>query len=202
LELSVSGNVSPEIENPVPVIVAELTVTAPVPVEVSVTDCVAGEFRLTLPNAIVVAFTLRACVCVAAPSCNAKVSDTPFSQAVSVTVCAELTAVTVAENPTLFAPETTVTVDGTVTAELLLDSITRNPPLCAGELSVTVQLSVPALVIDAFVHVSPDSTGSAVPVPLRLTTVVEPADELLARVSVPVTAPAVVGSNCTVSVAL
>ncbi len=38
------------------------------------------------------------------------------------------------------------------------------------------------------------------PVPLRLTTAVLLADELLTKVSVPLVAPATVGSNCTVSV--
>ena len=33
-----------------PLIEAELTVTAEVPVDVSVTDCVAGEFTVTLPK--------------------------------------------------------------------------------------------------------------------------------------------------------
>jgi len=35
---------------PVPVIEAELTVTAELPDEVSVTVCVAGEFNVTLPK--------------------------------------------------------------------------------------------------------------------------------------------------------
>jgi hypothetical protein len=56
--LSVSGKLAPEIVNPLPLTAAELTVTAAVPVEVNVTDCVVGEFRFTFPNAIVVALTL------------------------------------------------------------------------------------------------------------------------------------------------
>jgi hypothetical protein len=39
-------------------------------------------------------------------------------------------------------------------------------------------------------------------VPLRLINVEVPLDELLVRVSWPVAAPAVLGSNCTVSVAV
>ena len=35
---------------PVPVMEAELTVTAEVPVDVKVTDCVVGEFTVTLPK--------------------------------------------------------------------------------------------------------------------------------------------------------
>jgi hypothetical protein len=44
------------------------------------------------------------------------------------------------------------------------------------------------------------STGT--PVPLRLTTVEVPLEELLVRVSEPEAAPAVVGSNSTLSVAV
>ena len=49
-------------------------------------------------------------------------------------------------------------------------------------------------------QLSPLSTGT--PVPLRVTTVEVPLEELLVRVSGPAAAPAVVGSNCTVSVAV
>ena len=55
---SVSGKVGPESVNPVPVSVAELTVTEPVPVEVRITVWVAGVFKSTLPNATVVALML------------------------------------------------------------------------------------------------------------------------------------------------
>ena len=55
----VSGKVAPETVKPVPPAVTELMVKAAEPVEERVTDCVAGEFRLTLPKAMVVAFTLR-----------------------------------------------------------------------------------------------------------------------------------------------
>jgi hypothetical protein len=63
-----------------------------------------------------------------------------------------------------------------------------------------VQLSVPELLIDALVHVRALSTGT--PDPLRLTTADVPDEELLVSVRVPVAAPAVEGSNCTVRVAV
>jgi hypothetical protein len=53
--------VAPDIVKPVPVIAvstAELTVTAAVPVDVKVTDCVAGVFNPTLPNPTLVALML------------------------------------------------------------------------------------------------------------------------------------------------
>ncbi len=49
-------------------------------------------------------------------------------------------------------------------------------------------------------QVSPLSTGT--PVPLNAMVVVVPVDELLVSVSEPDAAPATVGSNCTVSVAV
>ena len=107
---------------------------------------------------------------------------------------------TVAEKLALVAAAATVTEAGTVTAELVLDRFTVNPPLAAAELSDTVQESVPAPVIDELVHVSPVSTGA--PVPLRVTWDDEPVEELLARVSVPLAAPALVGANWTVRVAV
>ena len=98
------------------------------------------------------------------------------------------------------APDATVTEPGTVTAESLLARLTVNPPLAAATLSVTVQLSVPAALIDELVQLKPLNTGT--PLPVRLITVDVPLDELLVKVNEPVSAPAAVGSNCTVSVAV
>jgi hypothetical protein len=111
-----------------------------------------------------------------------------------------LTEVTVAVKLPVVDPAATVTEAGTVTAVLLLARLTATPPLAAATFSVTVQLSVPAPVIDPLVQLSPLNTGT--PVPLRLITVEVPLDELLVRVNEPLAAPAIVGSNCTVSVAV
>jgi hypothetical protein len=135
-----------------------------------------------------------------APSCRAKVSVTLPAQAVSVTATPELTEDTVAVKLALVAPAATVTEAGTVTALLLLARLTAKPPVAAAVFRVTVQLSVPAPVIEPLVQLSPLSTGT--PVPLRPTTVEVPLEELLVNVSEPETAPAVAGSNCTVSVAV
>ena len=120
--------------------------------------------------------------------------------AVNVTVAAVLTEVAVAVNVALLDPAATVTEVGTVTAVLLLAKPTANPPVAAAAFSVTVQLSVPAPVIDPLVQVRPVNTGT--PAPLRLTAVEVPLDELLVSVNVPEAGPAVVGSNCTVNVAV
>lgn len=53
------GGVIPDIVKPVPVIVAELTVTDEPPEEVKVTDWVAGEFNGTSPNDMFVALRFR-----------------------------------------------------------------------------------------------------------------------------------------------
>ncbi len=113
--------------------------------------------------------------------------------AVRVTVCAVETAETVAEKVALVVPAATVTDEGTMTAVLLLPRLMAKPLAAAAALSVTVQASLAAPVMDEFVQERPVSTGT--PVPLRLSTLDAPEEELLARVSVPVAAPAAAGSN-------
>ena len=183
---------------PVPATVAALTVTAAVPVEDRVNVCVVAVFALTLPKDKLDELTLS--VGTPAPSVSAKVSATLLALAVRVAVCAVLTDETAAVKLTVVEPAATVTEAGTVTDELLLARLTVNPPVAAAAFSVTVQLSVPAPVIEPLVQLSPLSTGT--PVPLRVTTVEVPPEELLVRVSGPAAVPAVVGSNCTVSVAV
>jgi hypothetical protein len=111
-----------------------------------------------------------------------------------------LTEETAAEKAALVAPAATVTVAGTVTELLLLARLTVKPPLGAAAFRETVQASVPAPVMEAFVQESTVSTGT--PVPLRLTAADPLVEELLTMVSVPLAAPAAVGSNCAVSVAV
>ena len=92
LGFKVTGNVAPEIVKPVPLNVAELTVTGAVPVEVNVTGSVDAVFTVTLPNATLVGLIDNVgTVAAAAFSCRAKLSETPSALAVSVTVCAEVT---------------------------------------------------------------------------------------------------------------
>ena len=181
----VAGKVDPDNENPAPVTVAELTITGAVPVEDRVTDCVAGVFSATSPNARLAALTLS--VGMAAFNCRAKLFETPPALAVSVTACAELTEETVAVNPALVAFAGTVTVAGTVTAALLLARLTTKAPLAAAAVKVTVQASVPAPVIEVLLHEialnAPAAGVLVMPVPLSPTTTVAPAKELLLTVS-------------------
>ena len=183
---------------PVPATVAALTVTAAVPVEDRVSVCVVAVFAFTLPKDKLDELTLS--VGTAAPSVQGEGLATLLALAVRVAVCAVLTDETVAVKLAVVEPAATVTEAGTVTDELLLARLTVNPPVAAAAFSVTVQLSVPAPVIEPLVQLSPLSTGT--PVPLRVTTAEVPPEELLVRVSWPEMAPAVVGSNCTVSVAV
>ena len=88
---------------------------------------------------------------------------------------------TVAVKLALAAPAGTVTEAGTVTLVLLLARLTTNPPVGAATFSAAVQLSDPAPVIDALAQVRLLNTGT--PVPLRLTTVDEPLEELLDSVN-------------------
>ncbi len=111
-----------------------------------------------------------------------------------------LTADTVAEKLAVVAPAATVTDEGTVTAVSLLDRLTAWPPVPAAAFSVAVQVSVPALVIEPLKQLSPLRTGCAVP--LRLIVDVDPLDELLVNVTVPLAAPPALGAKPTVSVAV
>ena len=99
---------------PAPLTAAALTVTAAVPVEDKVTDCVDGVFTFTLPNARLEVLALS--VDTEEPSCNANVLAVLPALAVSVTACVVLVEETAAVKPALVAPAATVTVAGTVTA--------------------------------------------------------------------------------------
>jgi len=123
----------------------------------------------------------------------------PPALAVSVTVSAELTALAVAVKLALLAPDCTVTDEGTLTADLLLARLTVKPPLAA-VFRLTVQLSVPAPVIAPLAQLRP--LNPARPLPLKLTAVEVPVDELLVSVNDPETDPAAEGSNCTVRLAV
>lgn len=64
---SVTGIPPPAMLNPAPLIVAALTVTGAVPVEVSVSACVVEEFTVTLPKLSVPALTVSCGTGAAAP---------------------------------------------------------------------------------------------------------------------------------------
>ncbi len=117
-----------------------------------------------------------------------------------VAVCAVLTAETVAWKLAVVAPAATVTEDGTFTADELLDRLTAWPPDGALAFMATVQLSVPALASEVLAQIT--LLGIACPVPLRAMVEVVPVEELLVRVTEPLTAPAVVGLKLMVRAAV
>ncbi len=145
---------APETVKPVPVTVAEFTVTDAVPEEVKVSEWVDGVLMFTSPKAMVVALTVS--VGVPVPSCKAKLSAALPALAVRVAVCAVPTDETVAVKFAVVEPAATVTEAGTVTDELLLARLTVKPPLGAAALSATVQESVPAPVIDPLAQLNED----------------------------------------------
>jgi hypothetical protein len=192
---NVNGVLIPDTENSAPLTATPLIVSAVVPDDVTVTACVVAAFSSSVPNATLV--ELRLSPGTAAFSCMANVPLTPPAVAVSVAVCSVLTDEAVAVNPALEAPAATVTDAGTVTAALLLARFTVRGP-AAAPVSVTVQASVAAPVSDALPHVTPFTAGCPVP----LSAIVAALEALLLIVTVPLAAPATVGSNPTVSVAV
>jgi hypothetical protein len=185
----VTGRLIGDIVKPVPVTATEFTVTAAVPLDVSVTLCVVGVLITTLPNEMLLAFRLNAGV--AALSC----SETPFEvvpvAAVTVADCAVVTDATLAVKVALEAVAGTNTVLGTVTEPLLLVTPTLKPPVGAEPERLTLQESASAPVIDVLLQEIALTVGAtAVPVPLRLTIAV---GAVLAMLSCPVTELAPVG---------
>jgi hypothetical protein len=168
-------------------------VTAAAPDEVSVTVFVADVFSATFPKAKLAALSVSPGV--VAPSCRSKLTLTLPACAISVAVCAAVTALTVAANPAVVAPSGTVTDAGTTTAALLLDRLTACPPLPAGDASSTKHWSVPAPVIVPLLHAitlnRPDTTS---PVPLSAIAALSDA-AFVVSATAPVVAPLVGGSN-------
>jgi hypothetical protein len=152
----VTGNVAPEIANPIPINVAELMVTGPVPVELNVTGWVVGVFTGTLPNATLLGLTDNmGTVAAGAFKCITKLLEgVPDVLAVSVTVCADVTDPTRAVKPPLVAFAGIASVAGTLTAALLLANRTVTPTLPAAAARVTVQLSLPDPMMDALLQES------------------------------------------------
>ena len=190
--LRVAGRLTGETEKLVPLTATEFTVTAAVPLEVSVTVCVVELFTVTPPNEILLALMVSAGV--AAFNCRETVFDVLPVAALTVTDCAVVTAATLAVNDALLAVAGTVMELGTVTALLPLDSVTLTPPVGAEPVRLTEQESDSEPVIDVLPHDTALTTGAtAVPVPLTDTEGLE--DALLEIVNCPVDEAALAGSN-------
>ena len=132
---------------------------------------------------------------VAAPRLIVRLFVVSPTSAVSVAVCAVSTAAMGAEKVTVLVPAATVTEEGTVTAVELLDRLTTWPPAGASALRIILQLPTALPVYNRLLQ--PTLLGTACPVPLSVIVDVVPVEELLVRVSAPVTAPATMGLNST-----
>jgi hypothetical protein len=210
---NVSGNVAPDTVYPAPLSVAELMVTAAVPVEVNVTGCVDGVFTVTSPNvrlaALMVNCGLGNCGLDAAVPVPLRLTTAVLSVDESLWIVnwPVIAPVAVGSNCTF---RVTDSVGFKVTGNVAPD-IVSPAPLSVAALIVTgavpVEVNVTGCVDAVFTVTSPNvrpaalivncGLDAAVPVPLRLTAAVLSVDELLWILSWPVAAPAVVGSNCT-----
>ncbi len=119
-----AGSVAPESEKPLPLTLAEFTVTGAVPVELSSTGCDTAVFTSTLPNPRDVPLTLKAAAPVEGEMVMLNVVDTPPATAVIVATCVVATLATDALKLAVVAPDLTVTRPGTVTAGSLLVRVT------------------------------------------------------------------------------
>lgn len=188
------GSVTADAENPLPETDTEFTVTAAVPLDVSVSVCVVGVLTATAPKAILDAFTLRAAV--PAFSCSDTARDVLPVVAVTVALCVVVTDATFAVKFAVVAVAGTSTDAGTTTEALLLARPTLSPPVGADPVKLMLHTSAREPVIEVLLHEIPLTVGAtAVPVPLSDTVAVE---AVLLMVNCPVVELAVVGLNCTV----
>ena len=120
----VTGVVIPVAPNSDPATEIEEIVTAAVPEEVSVTNCVPVLPTETFPNDTDEALTARPATPDAGENVMVNVLATPPACAVIIAVCGVATLETVALNRALIAPDFTVTLLGTITTGLLLVKVT------------------------------------------------------------------------------
>jgi hypothetical protein len=208
---SFTGTLPPTIVKPAPVMVAELTVTGAVPVDVNVNDCVVAVFTVTLPKLRLAVLTanwgLGAAVLV--PLRTTTVVE-PVDESLLIVICPLAAPVDVGRNCTC---NVAAWAGFSVTGTLPL-TIVKPAPVMVAELTVTgavpVDVNVNDCVVAVFTVTLPKlrlaaltanwGLGAAVLVPLRATTAVLPLDELLLIVIWPLAVPAAVGRNCTCSV--
>jgi hypothetical protein len=193
---------------PVPVIAAEFTVTADVPVEVRINVSVFAVFTVSLPklrlDVLTVSWELFAAVPV---PLRATVAVPPV---VELLLMARLPVAV----PAVAGMNCTCSVNdwfGLSVAGSVPPTMVKPAPVSAAEFTVTADVpvevriniidfavftvSLPKLRLDVLT-VSWELVA-AVPVPLRATVAVPPVVELLLMARLPVAAPAVVGMNCT-----
>ena len=209
----VSGKVAPETVKPVPLIVDELMVTAPVPVEVKVTGSVADEPSLTVPKLRLL--TLTASVEV--------VPDVPVPLKGTTSVVCLAALLVIVSAPVEAAADFGVNVTFRVAVCFGLIVIGRVPvatlnPVPLMDAALMVNVAVPVeVIVTGKVAFEPTATlpklslvklissweiVAAAPVVLRLTVAVGFVEELLLMVNVPFARPNVSGEALTSSVAV
>jgi hypothetical protein len=208
---SVAGRLLPTIVKPEPVIVAELTVTGEVPVDVSVSDCVVAVFTVTLPKLKLAALTVN-CGLGAALLVPLRVTRfvLPLEELLPIVIWPLAVPVAVGRNCTCNVSDCV----GFNVAGKLLPTIVKPAPLIVAEFTVTgavpVDVSVNDCVVAVFAVTLPKlklaaltvncGLAAAVPIPFRATKIVPSVVELLLIAICPLAVPVVVGSNWTWSV--
>jgi hypothetical protein len=190
---NVTGRLPLTIVKPVPVIAAELTVTGAVPVDVSVNECVAAMFTVTLPKLKVPVLTVicgfgAAVLVPLRVTCAVELVDEslliviwPLAVPVAagrnctckVTDCVGFNVIGKLP-PTIVKPAPVIAAELTVTGVVPVD-VTVNDCVVAVFTITLPKLKVAVLTVNC-------GLGAAALVPLRVTCVVEPVDESLSIV--------------------
>jgi hypothetical protein len=146
----VAGRFPPTIAKPTPVIVAELTVTGEVPVEVKVSDCVVEVFTVTLPKLRLAALTAN-CGLGAAVLVPLRVTCTvdPVDESLTIVIWPLADPVAVGRNCTC----SVIDCVGFKVAGRLPPTIAKPAPAIVAELTVTGEVPVDVNVSDCFVGV-------------------------------------------------
>jgi hypothetical protein len=207
--LSVTGKVAPDTVKPVPLIVAELTVTALVPLEVNVTPSVALEPTATSPKLKLVGLTVSVDAPVPVPL---RLTATAAFAVELLVIASEPVAALAAVGANFTVSDAVCfgfSVKGKVTPEIV-----KPVPLSEGALTVTAAVPV-EVKVTGNVALDPNATLPkfrlvgltvnnrvlvVVPAPLRLTVLLALAEEVLLTVNAPATVPVVTGANFTWSV--
>ena len=136
--------------NPVPVIVAEFTVTAEVPVDVSVNDCFAVVFTVTLPKLRLVELTVNCGFEAAVPvPLKATTAVLPVDELLLIVSCPLALPIAVGANCTCNVTDWV----GFSVAGKLPPTIVKLAPVIPAELTVTGEVPVDVKVNDRVVAV-------------------------------------------------
>lgn len=207
---NVTGKLLPETVKPVPAIDAEFTVTEEVPVEVSVTFCVAGLPIVTEPKLILAGETVRMRLDAVAPV--PVKPTTTVGLLLDVLLMVNLPVEVPATVGLNFTFSVTACFGLKVTGKLLPETVKPVPEIVA-EFTVTEELPVEVrvtfrvpgqpIVTEVKVTLNGETVrtrpDAAAPIPVKSMDIVGLLAELLFTLRCPVAAPAVAGLNCTSS---